>query len=65
MAKALGISSAKARVATELLQALPTLSDTSVRGSTVDPEDLQSRTKYLAQTKEIQQNWTRLQRFDI
>ena len=27
--------------------------------------DLQSQTKYLAQSKEIKQNWTRLQKFDI
>ena len=61
----MGISSTTARVAPNLLQAPAALSDTAVRGSAVDAGDLQSQKKYLAQIKEIQQNWTRLKRFDI
>ena len=38
--KALDISSARARVPPDLLKALAILSDTTVRGSPVDQEDL-------------------------
>ena len=41
MSKALDISSAIVRVAPDLLKALAILSDTTVRGSAVDREDLQ------------------------
>ena len=39
LSKALNISSARARVAPDLLKALPILSDTTVRRSAVDWED--------------------------